>query len=113
VTGAEKRAPRTKEIEDWMAMKKQPQPRIQVSLALPSRHVSERSSVPVWVSSVEELRQELVSRGAVRLLLCYDDAVGDRHTEGTWFSLDELREEQLEWLSVKGWDVRELAFDFK
>ena len=84
-----------------------------MSLALPSRHVSERSSVPVWVSSVEELRQELVSRGAVRLLLCYYDAVGDGHTKGTWFTLDELREEQLEWLSVKGWAARELAFDLR
>lgn len=89
------------------------QPKVQIRLALPTRAVGEHASIPLWVANVTELRHELELRGAKRLLRIYFDPIGDGHTEGTWFSLSELCDEHFAWLSGKGFDVRELAYDTK
>ena len=94
-------------------MKDVGQSKIQVRLALPSRDVSVRGSVPVWVSSVNELRQELESRGATQLLMCYYDSIGDVRNEGTWFSPSDLRDEHLLWLSAPDFHSRQLAFNIR
>ena len=39
------------------------------------------------------------------------DALGDSHVEGTWFTLSELCDEHVAWLSEKGGHLRELAYN--
>jgi hypothetical protein len=85
--------------------------RHQIRLCPPTGDITARASIPVWVSNADELRQELDARGAKRLLKIFYDALGDSHVEGTWFTLSELCDEHVAWLSVKGEHCRELAYN--
>ena len=85
----------------------------QIRLSVPARGIGEIATVPVWISTAAELRQELVSRGAKRLLLVYYDLMGDGRTEGTWFTIDELCDDNVAWLAATGSHVRALAYDTK